>query len=393
MTRKLRAAVVGLGFIGPAHVESIRRLPVGEVVGVLGSSPEQSRARAANLGVARAYSSLAELLADPMVDVVHLCTPNHRHCAEARAVLAAGKHVICEKPLALTSAESAELVRAQAASGRVGAVQYNIRFYPLIQQARALVAAGELGEIRAVHGTYLQDWLLHETDYNWRVDPAVGGASRTVADIGTHWLDLVQFITGLPVTSVCADLATFLPRRQRPATGSIETFTAGGDAAAAAPARESVPIATEDHASMLLRFANGARGALVVSQVAPGRKNMLTFEIQGSKAGLYWNGENPNELWIGHRDQANRLLIKDPSLLAPAAAARAHYPGGHAEGFPDSHKQLIRSVYEYILDGGPASGAAPPFPTFADAHREMLLIDAVLESTRTARWVDVDVRA
>lgn len=385
MMAKLRAAVVGLGFIGPAHVEAIRRTGLGEVVGILGRDPGHTAARAAELSVDRVYAGLNDLLADPQVDVVHLCTPNHRHHAEVRAVLAAGKHVVCEKPLAVSSAESAELVRLLAESGRVGAVQYNIRFYPVLQQARALVAAGDLGEVRAVHGTYLQDWLLLETDYNWRVDPAAGGPSRTVADIGTHWLDLVQFIIGLNVTGMVADLSTFLPERERPRQ-SIDTFT--GKQAVAAE-RERVPVRTEDHAAMLLRFTGGARGALVVSQVAPGRKNRISFEIQGSRAGLAWDGERPNELWLGYRDRPNGLLIKDPALLDPAAARWAAYPGGHAEGFPDTHKQLIRAVYEHILAGGPAAGRAPEFPTFADAHREMLLLDAILESSARGAWINL----
>ncbi len=376
------AAVVGTGFIGPVHVEGLRRAGV-HVAGIVGSSPDKSQAAADQLGLPRGYATLDEVLDDPEVDSVHLTTPNRLHFAQAAAVLRAGKHVLCEKPLAMTSAETAELVRIAADSGRAAGVAYNIRFYPLCHEAAARATDGSLGDVLHVTGSYVQDWLLYDTDFNWRVLAEEGGDLRAVADIGTHWLDLVQFITGRKVTAVCADLRTVHATRQRP-RGGVETFSGKG----AAP-RETEPIAvtTDDCGSVMLRFDNGAKGCLWVSQTTAGRKNCLRFEIAGSQQSFAWNSETPNELWIGHRDRPNETLLRDPALMSASASAVTNYPGGHNEGFPDTFKQLFRSFYGYIAAGD--FTAPPPFPTFPDGHREVLLCEAVLRSAREGRWVEV----
>jgi predicted dehydrogenase len=374
------AGLVGTGFIGPVHVEALRRLGV-PVRAVVGSAPERGRAAATRLGIPLAYDHLEQLLADPTVNVVHLTSPNRLHFEQCRQALAAGKHVVCEKPLAMTAAETAELVRLAAASPQVSAVCYNVRFYPLCLEARERIRAGELGTIYHVSGSYLQDWLLYETDFNWRVLAEEGGALRAVADIGTHWLDLVQFVTGLDVTSVCADLITFLPTRLRP-KGSVETFAGK---LGKRVETEPVSISTEDHGNVLLRFCGGAAGSLTVSQVTAGRKNQICFEVAGSKASLAWDSERPNELWIGQRDRANELLIRDPALLAEGSRGFADYPGGHNEGFPDSFKQLFRAVYTAIGGATPAA----PYPTFAAGHHEVVLCEAIARSQRERRWVDV----
>lgn len=380
----ISAAVVGTGFIGPVHVEGLRRAGVA-VRGVLGSTPEKSRAAAAAMGLERAYGSYDELLADPAVTSVHLTSPNKLHFAQVQGALAAGKHVVCEKPLAMTSAETAALVaEAEKHPGLVTAVNYNIRFYPLNLEARARVARGDLGEVFHVRGAYVQDWLLYPDDFNWRVLAAEGGETRAVGDIGTHWLDLVQFVAGLEVEAVFADLKTVHPVRRRP-TGSVETFADKDKAAAAG--RVPVDITTEDYGSVLLRFRSGARGVVTVSQVAAGRKNRLEYELAGSKAALAWVSERPDELWIGSRDGANASLPRDPALLTPEARAYASFPGGHNEGFPDTFKQLYRAVYADVAAGRPS--ARPLYATFADGHRELLLCEAILESHRTARWVPV----
>jgi predicted dehydrogenase len=373
------SAIVGTGFIGPVHVEALRRLG-RPIVGVLGSTPPKSVQAAQTLGIERAYASYDELLADPQVQAVHLASPNRLHFDQCRRALAAGKHVICEKPLAMNATESAELTRLAAQHALAAAVCYNVRFYPLCLEVREWIASGRLGEIHHVTGSYLQDWLLHDTDFNWRVLAEDGGELRAIADIGTHWLDLVQSMTGLSVTAVCADLKTVWPVRRRP-VGSVETFQSG------AGVRADVKIATEDYGSVLLHFEHGARGAFSVSQVCAGRKNCLRFEIAGSAASLAWNSERPNELWIGERDRPNELLIRDPALLHPAARAHASYPGGHNEGFPDTFKQLFRAIYDWI-DRGDFS-APRPFPTFADGHREVVLCQAILQSQRSRGWVDV----
>ena len=378
----MRVAVFGAGFIGPVHVEALRRAGV-EVAGILGVSDDESRRAAASLGLPRAYGSLDEVLADASVGSVHVATPNRLHYPMAKAALAAGKHVMCEKPLAMTAAESAELVALAAASGRAAGVNYNIRYYPLCLEARDRVRRGDVGDVYSVCGSYAQDWLFHPTDYNWRVLAEEGGELRAVADIGTHWLDLVHAVTGLETEAVCADLKTVHPIRQRP-RGEVETFKGKQQQAVAT---EPVAIATEDYGCILLRFRGGARGCLWVSQVTAGRKNCLRYELAGSKCALAWSSESPNELWVGHRDRANELLLRDPALVSDAARAAINYPGGHNEGFPDTFKQCFRAFYGYIAAGDFA--APPTFPTFADGHREIVLCEAILKSHREGRWVEV----
>jgi predicted dehydrogenase len=375
------AAVIGTGFIGTVHVEQLRRIGV-QVRGVLGSTPERGEARAQVLGVARAYPSLDALLADPSVDVVHVTSPNQLHVPQAKRILAAGRHVVCEKPLAMTAAESAELVRLAAESDRVNAVNFNIRFYPLHQHVRALVAAGELGDVRFVTGHYFQDWLLLETDWNWRLEPDKGGSLRAVGDIGSHWLDLVSFLTGQPIVSVMADLATFIPLRAQP-RGPQETF-------ATDRSTDTVPrqMATEDIASILLRFANGARGTLALSQISAGRKNSLQWEIDGATGSAAWDSETPDHLWLGHRERANEILMRNPALMGPAGRAASALPAGHVEGFGDTFGALFRAVYADVVAGHPAE--RPPYATFADGHDEMLVGDAIAESARQGQWVNVD---
>jgi predicted dehydrogenase len=376
------SAIVGTGFIGPVHLEALRRLGK-PVVGILGSAPEKSRRAAQSLGVPRGYASYDDLLDDANVHVVHLTSPNRFHFEQCRRALNAGKHVVCEKPLAMNVAESSELAALALEKALVAAVCYNVRFYPLCLEVREWIAAGRLGEIYHVTGSYLQDWLLHDTDFNWRVLAEDGGALRAIADIGTHWLDLVQSLTGLGVTAVCADLKTVWPMRRRP-QGSVETFQTTGTTA---PELTEVAITTEDYGAVLLHFDHGARGVFTVSQVSAGRKNCLRFEIAGSAGSVAWDSERPNELWIGERDRPNELLTRDPSLLQPSVRPFANYPGGHNEGFPDTFKQLFRSIYDYLERGD--FTAPKPFPTFADGHREIVLCQAILQSQRERAWVGV----
>ena len=379
---KFKAAVAGTGFIGPVHVEGLRRAGV-EVVGILGSTPEKSRNSADELGIARAYASFEEILADADVQCVHLATPNRLHFEQARACIAAGKHVLCEKPLAMNSAESADLVRLAADSNVVCGVNYNIRYYPLCLEAADRVRQGITGNVYHVTGSYFQDWLFHETDFNWRVLAEDGGELRAVADIGTHWLDLIHAITGLEVEAVCADLMTVFPIRKRPASG-VETFSGKTSSSNEV---EPVSVTTEDYGSIMLRFSGGARGSVQVSQVSAGRKNRLSFELAGSRQALAWTSESPNEMWIGHRDTPNESLLRDPALTGNLARGSINYPGGHNEGFPDTFKQCFRSFYRYIEAGD--FSAPPTYPTFADGHREIVLCEAILKSHKERRWVDI----
>jgi predicted dehydrogenase len=374
--------VAGTGFIGPAHVEGLRRNGI-QVLGLAESTPEIAVKKAFELGIPRAYPSYEAMLADPDIDVVHLATPNLLHYPYARAALLAGKHVVCEKPLAMTAIESAELVQLAAEKQRVNVINFNIRMYPMVQQAHSMVQSGEIGDLFILQGSYLQDWLLFETDWNWRLEPGQGGALRAVGDIGSHWLDLMTFITGLRVEEVCADFRTFHPTRKKPAR-PVETFT--GKLLQPSDYIDQ-PIYTEDYASILLHYENGVRGVVTVAQVCSGRKNRLFFEISGSKSSLAWDGERPNELWIGQRTEPNQVLLKDPSLLSPEARQTVSYPGGHNEGFPDTFKQLYKKVYDYIFAGD--FSKVPDFPTFADGHYEMVLCDAILQSARESRWVKV----
>ena len=380
--RDLGAAVVGAGFIGPVHVEALRRLAI-PIRGILGCDAAESESAKAKLGLPRAYRDLDEVLADGSVQAVHLAVPNVLHYPMAKRVLDAGTHVMCEKPLAMNAAESAELVKLAGSKKLAAAVCYNIRFYPLNLEACDRVRRGDVGDIYAINGSYVQDWLFYDTDYNWRVLADQGGALRAVADIGTHWLDLVTSITGLQIESVFADLKTVHPVRKRP-KGEVETFTGK---LAKQVQTEPVPIATEDYACILLRLAGGARGSMHVSQVTAGRKNCLRYEISGSKCALAWNSESPNELWIGRRERPNENMIRDPSLVGDLARGYINYPGGHNEGFPDAFKQCFRAFYQYIVAGDYA--ATPVFPTFAEGHREVLLCEAILKSHREERWVTV----
>jgi predicted dehydrogenase len=330
-----------------------------------------------------AYETVEALAADPGIDVVHITTPNHAHADQVRTCLAAGKHVVCEKPLGLTSAEGADLVERADAAGVVNAVCFNIRFYPLNHQMASMVRSGEIGEPRFVTGSYLQDWLLRETDWNWRLIPDEAGGLRAVADIGSHWMDLARFITGQRITEVMAELHTFVPVRRHPA-GPVETF-ASADAADDLIEEE---MSSDDGAGILLRFEGGARGVLSISQTSAGRKNSISMEVDGSDSALSWFSEDPDRLWIGHRGRPNEILQRDPSLAAPDAARITGYPGGHVEGYADTFRALFSQVYADVLAGGPST--KPLYPTFADGHDALLVAEAVARSSQEGRWVTVD---
>ena len=373
---QLRAGVAGAGFIGAVHVDALRRLGV-EVLGVVDSTPERARAK----GIAPAYESFEALLDDDRVDVLHLATPNHLHYPLAKQALEAGKHVVCEKPLAVTSEQSAELVELAERSGLVHCTNFNLRFYPLVQEAHERVRAGAVGQVWNVHGGYLQDWLALPTDWNWRLEPEKAGELRAVGDIGSHWMDMTQFVTGFRIVEVFAALSTAIPVRRRP-KGEVETFASADDVE-----REDAAMSTEDIAHILLRYDNGARGSLVLSQVSMGRKNSLRFEIDGSAGAIAWDAERNEELWLGHRDRPSETLLRNAALMHPDAAARTHLPAAHAEGYADTFRELYRAVYADVARGGPSD--EPDYPTFRDGHVENVLCDAVALSNRERRWVEV----
>ncbi len=381
-----KAAVVGTGFIGPVHIEGLIRAGV-QVQGVLGTSLEKSKRTADLFGIKNAYRDIDELVNDRDVNVVHLTSPNRFHFEQTIRCLDAGKHVLCEKPLAMNSEESGELVRRSRQASVLTGVNYNVRFYPICIEAAERVKRGDLGDVFHISGSYVQDWLHKPTDFNWRVLANDGGPLRALADIGTHWLDLVQTIGHIEIDSVCADLQTVYPVRKRP-IGGVETFSSKVN-------REEqvlvdVPVDTEDYGGVMLRFRNGARGVMHVSQVTAGHKNCIRWEMAGSKQSMAWNSLQPEELWIGNRDSANQTVLRDPGLLSDRARVHAQYPGGHNEGFPDTFKQLFRSFYSAI-EAHESNGEIPFFnyPTFADGHREILLCEAILTSAREQRWIEL----
>jgi predicted dehydrogenase len=377
--QSLRAGVIGTGFIGPVHVEALRRL--GLTVTALGDVAHLAQAGASKLGIPRAFGDYRELVACPEVDVVHITTPNRYHCEMSLAALRAGKHVVCEKPLAMNTAETARIVRAARAAKRVFAVNYNVRFYPAVLQLRHSIAQGDLGDIIHVNGSYLQDWLFKNTDYNWRLLPKEGGSLRAVADIGTHWMDTVSFMLGARITSVFADLGTYHKTRKRP-LGEVQTFAKSNAEMEYATYR----VQTDDFASVLLQFAHGARGNLAVSQVAAGRKNCLRFEVYGSKKSAWWCSEDPEMLHFGNRDGANETAVRATPAFGGGAAGYLDYPPGHVEGFPDTFKMNFRAIYGAIA--APGSGSFL-FATAEDGHREVAVCEAILRSHHSRAWEKV----
>jgi predicted dehydrogenase len=377
---RIRTAVIGTGFMGRSHLEALRRVENVDVVEIAATSPDKARSAAAGYNVLNATGDWRDVIADPSIDAVHITTPNVSHFPIARAAFEAGKHVLCEKPLAMSVAEAEELVALQAAKERRGAVNHNLRCYPMVQQMRRMREAGEFGDILVVQGTYSQDWLLYQTDWNWRVDPSVSGASRVMADIGSHFFDMAEHVTGLKVTTLCSDFATFWPVRKRPQDGG-ETFS--GKLGSSGQTIDT-PVVTEDFGATLFRMGN-ARGAMTASQVSAGRKNGLVLEVYGTKGGASWRQERPDELWLGHRDAPNQLLLKDPSLMDEQARSFADYPGGHDEGYPDTFKQLFRRFYASIAD----PSLTPEYPQMADGLRQLKILEAELASHKSRAWVDV----
>ncbi|MFN3848833.1 MAG: Gfo/Idh/MocA family protein [Spirosomataceae bacterium] len=379
---KIKVAVVGTGFIGPAHIEALRRLPNIEVTALCEANIELATEKAKQLGIERPCV-FDDMLKMEDITAVHVCTPNFLHYSQSKAALLAGKHVICEKPLATKIEEAEELVSLAAQTGLVNAVHFNLRYYPMVRQMRTMREKGDLGEIYSILGSYLQDWLFLQTDYNWRLEPDKSGDSRAIADIGSHLLDATEYITGLKVVEVMADFNTVHKTRLKPLK-PIETYS--GKMLTADDYAE-VPINTEDHATVLLRFDNGNKGSVTVSQVAAGRKNRLNIEISGSKANFEWCSERPNEMWIGRREKSNEQLMKDPSLFYREATSLISFPGGHNEGFPDTSKQLFKEVYAAIAEGKQPEN--PTFPTFADGLRELLICERIIESHRKQAWVKI----
>ncbi len=372
--KKIGMGLIGPGFVAAHHIDAVRRLGDVDVVAIAGSSQQSTEKKAREYKVDRAYGDYHALIADPDIHVIHNTTPNYLHLPVTLAILAAGKHVISDKPLALNPAEGKTLRDAALAAKVAHAVTFNYRGNPLVQQARGMIARGEAGALSFVHGFYLQDWMSNPNVYSWRSDPAKGGNSSALGDIGSHWCDLAEHVSGLKIASVLADLTTVIPVRYS-AGSSAEAFSAktGGD-------RVATKVQAEDLASVLLRFENGAKGCFSVGQVLPGHKNDLQLEINGATASLKWKQEQQNELWIGRQDQPNQLLAKDPSLVSTDAARYVHLPGGHQESWADAFCNVIRDAYEWVHAGGAPEAKPAMLPTFEDGYRSTCLVDAMLRS-------------
>jgi len=377
----IKTAIIGTGFMGRVHLEAVRRLEYVEAAAIAGRNADAARRLGAGFSTPKIAADYREILRDPAIDVVHICTPNAQHFSMAKEALQAGKHVICEKPLATSVEEGEELVSIAERQGLRNCVCHNLRYYPMVQQMRRMREDGDLGEILVVQGTYFQDWLLYDTDWNWRVDAKAGGPSRCMADIGLHWFDMAEHVTGLFVTSLCADLQTFHPSRRKP-KHSVETFS---NKLLSPEDYMETAVDTEDFGAVIFRMGERTRGTVTASQVSAGCKNRLSIEICGTRASVAWNQERPDELWVGHRNAGNEIVVKDPSLLKPAVRDYADLPGGHSEGYDDTFKQVFRRFYASISN----PGGAPEYPQFIDGMRQLTILNAVLQSHRMRSWIDV----
>lgn len=380
----LKAGVIGTGVMGIATVEAIRRSGMGDVIAIAGSSEQAAQKKATELKVDRAYGSYHDLINDPDVQVVHNCTPNHLHFTINRAILAAGKPAFSEKPVAMDAREARLLMSTAERKSIVGAVMFNYRHYPAVERIKKMVATGKLGKVYAIHGNYLADEYLYETDYDWRIDSERGGVTRVVSDIGSHWLDLAQYITGLTITHVMADMETFLPIRKKSVT-AVGTFGHSTE-----PRLVDVRVDTEDYASVLLRFGNEVRGALTLSQVSAGHKNHLFFQIDGSLKSAAWNQEEPGTIWFGYRDRPNEV-IKEKAPKSKSGAFD-HYPPGHGEEWANGVRDCVREVYRYIASGKKPGRAPVSFATFRDGYRTAVLIDTTYMSGHQGRWVKTHLK-
>ncbi|NLW96341.1 MAG: Gfo/Idh/MocA family oxidoreductase [Xanthomonadaceae bacterium] len=370
----LGVAIVGTGMIGAVH----RRAAVlaGAVVrGVAASSPERAREVAQAWGAGRGYAGIEEVVADPQVQVVHICTPNHLHRAMAEAALGAGKHVVCEKPLATTLEDARALAALAASSGLVATVPFVYRYHPVVREARARIAAGDLGPLRLIHGSYLQDWLLDPASNNWRVDPALGGASRVFADIGSHWCDLVEWVGGERFAEVSAVFETVIPERGAATGKSFATPAAGGETRA---------VSSEDVAAAMFKTREGTLATLTVSQVSAGRRNRLWFEIDGAKASVAFDQEDCERLWMGFPDQREQVFVRGPGAGSAEQRRLSILPAGHAQGYANCFEAFVADTYRAIAGERPEG-----LPTFEDGLRSALIVDRVIASAGTRAWTPI----
>lgn len=384
--RRIKTAVIGSGFMGGAHIEAIQRIGGVDVIAIASDDKTGASELQSKYDIPKYYEDWQEVMKDDEVEVIHNCTPNFLHFEINKAAIEVGKHILSEKPLTLTAKESEELLTLLKNKNVVNGINFNYRFYPLVQNARVEIEKGNLGDIYLVHGNYLQDWLYYDTDYNWRLETELSGNSRAIADIGSHWCDTVQFVIGQKITHVFANLVTIHKKRKKPAK-QVATFK--GKEELGSTEYQEIEINTEDAGSVLIQFENGTQGVFTVSQVSAGRKNHFSFEIDGSKKAISWNQERPNEMWVGYREKPNEILIKDPALIDESVRKYASYPGGHPEGYPDGPKNLFANFYQFIRKGKNPQKEKSDFPTFADGHIENKIVEAILKSNKEQMWIEV----
>ena len=377
--KKIRAGVIGVGFIGVAHIESIRRLGNIDLIAI--ADPVDAAAKAERLGISKGYADYKEMLEKESLDFVHICTPNYTHCEIALFAMDKNVNVVCEKPMCMSVQEADLMVAKAKEKGLVNGLNYHNRWYPMTAQLREMVMAGDLGPIHVIYGEFSQDWLLYETDYNWRVEASESGKTRAVSDIGSHWMDLVEYVTDLRITEVFADFKILHKTRKKPVS-KVETFVTSNTNVE----YKEIPIDTEDHANVLMRFSNGAIGSAVFSQIIPGRKAKLSINIAGMKESATWCCDTCNEIWLGRRGEYSQVFEKDPGLLSESVRINSGYPGGHGEGFPDAIKNNFRAMYAEM--GKPSN--KPAYANFETGRHEMVLCEKILESTKKGTWVSLD---
>ena len=382
--QKLKIGIIGMGYIGGSHIEAIRRIGFAELVAVADVNYALAQKKADEYGIPKCYATMEELIGDPEIQVIHNCTPNHLHLEINEKIIRAGKHVFSEKPLAKTAQESAHMLSLLAQyPDTVAGVNFCYRMNPLIQDAKNRIATGEIGRPYLVHGSYLQDWLLFETDYNWRIEPEYTGVSRCVGDIGSHWMDLAQTMIGSRITQVCADTVIALPKRKKPTT-QVETFAVNTNVE-----YEEKEITTEDYAAVLLKFENGTSGVFRCSEISAGRKCFIDIEVDGAQASFQWQHEQSDRMWKGNRNSNNEEVMRNPNLMTKDARQYSYLAAGHPEGWNDAFKNNLTAFYTFIRDGKKLHTDQADFATFEDGHYIMKLTEAIIQSGKEKRWITV----
>lgn len=381
---KIGVGIIGAGFAGTIHVDALRRLGFVDLIAIADLNQELAEKKAHDLFIPKVYKDYRKLISDPNIQVVHNCTPTNLHFQINTEIIESGKHIFSEKPLGMTAQEAYRMLELVKKYPVAHGVNFNYRMYPLVQDMKQKIQEGELGDLRLVHGSYLQDWLFYDTDYNWRVEPKIGGKTRAVGDIGSHWCDLAQTITGLKITEVLADFATVIPVRKK--SKIVETFSQAQEVTD----YEERKVENEDWAVVIVHFENGVKGAFYVSQVSAGRKCYFNIEINGSKKSFYWNQESGDQMWIGYRDQPNVIAMRDPNQLSEGCRKYVIAPAGHPEGWLDAFKNNLQAFYSFIMEGKNIEEEKPDFATFYDGYDIACIVDAIVKSSQTESWVKVE---